>query len=268
MPTRLAPFATFATFATFAPFARPARLLAFVATLGASACLSMGPAAPGLPDFPADGPRLLFIGNSLTYTNDLPGMTRQLLALGGVAHPHVASVAFPDYALEDHWYEGTAPRFLRERDWEFVVMQQGPSSLPENQAVLRAWTVTFAPLVRGAGAEPVLLMVWPGTDRLAYMDDVRTSYANAAAAVNGLLAPGGEAWKRFGDYGQLYSDVLHPSRAGTYLAALTIVGRTHGLDPLALPARIPGGSTDTTFVRALQRAARAALDSTPARPAP
>lgn len=50
-----------------------------------------------------EGLRVLFIGNSLTYANDLPGVLGWMLAQTGVAVGRIESVAFPNYGLEDHW---------------------------------------------------------------------------------------------------------------------------------------------------------------------
>lgn len=227
-------------------------------------------AAPSSPDSGAP-PRILFIGNSLTYVNDLPAMVKSVAVAAGQPAPETETVAFPDYALEDHWAEGTARRLLEQAKWDFVVLQQGPSSLPESQVNLITWTERFAPLIRSAGAEPVLYMVWPSRDRLAAFPQVRDSYRNAAARVNGIFAPAGEAWRvamAADPAAPLYgADGFHPVPGGTYLAAVVILARVRALNPLTLPPAIPGvpGTPEAT-VRALQRAAALTLTGQPARP--
>lgn len=229
----------------------------------ASACHGKALTAPGF----ADGVRVLFIGNSLTYVNDLPGMFVALARLAGDDRVQAQSVAFPDYALEDHWAEGTAKRSLADHRWEFVVMQQGSSALPSSQLNLRTWAVQFAPLIRNAGAVPVLFMVWPTSSRLSDFPAVQQSYRDAASATSGVFAPAGDAWVAYGNLSQLYSaDGLHPTIAGTYIAALVLLDRTIGIHPEQLPASIPGSPLAAAEVRALQQAARVALDRNPARP--
>src|SRR5262245_25457547 len=81
--------------------------------------------------------RILFIGSSLTYANDLPAM---VCALARAAR-HEAQceiIAKPDYSLEDHWNERTARQAIA-RGWDFVVLQQGPSALPESRELLIAY---------------------------------------------------------------------------------------------------------------------------------
>lgn len=147
---------------------------------------------PTASDFPEGSTRVLFIGNSPTYVNGLPAMRIALARLGGDQSVNAATVAFPDFALEDHW--GNARRALAAHNWEFVVMQQGLSALPESQVNLRTWSVQFAPLIRAAGATPVMYMVWPMASRTFDFPGVLQSYRNAASAVNGIFAPAGDGW--------------------------------------------------------------------------
>jgi hypothetical protein len=239
---------------------------ASVATTALAGCLH-APVTATAPELPTGSTRVLFIGNSLTYTNDLPAMVEALARAAGDTQLRVASVAFPDFALEDHWNEGTAPRWLRERSWEYVVMQQGSSALPASQQHLRAWTTQFAPLIRASGAAPVLLMVWPQQNRLFDFTNVLDSYRNAAASVNGIFAPAGDAWSAFGNYDAMYADGLHPTVSGTYLAALCVLERIRGIAPTSLPSTIPGIPLDAATVRALQQAAATALARNPRTPA-
>jgi hypothetical protein len=214
---------------------------------------------------------VLFVGNSHTYTNDLPAMYRALARLAGDTALRVASLAQPNFALEDHWAVGALQRSLQGSHWEFVVLQQGTSALPASQANLRSWAETLGAAIRAAGAEPVLYQIWPAAARRADADAALTSYWNAAAAVNGLLAPAGDAFTAAlaatPPLEPYAADGTHASREGTYLAALVLLERTLGIAPESLPPRIPGGSVDSVRVRRLQAAARVALGRSPARPA-
>ncbi len=80
---------------------------------------------------PAVPTRILFIGNSLTYSNDLPAMVCAM-ARAASRNAVCESVTKPDYSLEDHWQERDARRAVA-RGWDFVVLQQGPSALPESR---------------------------------------------------------------------------------------------------------------------------------------
>lgn len=208
---------------------------------------------------------VLFVGNSLTYSNDLPGMVAALATQAG-AHIRATTIANGNYSLEEHWADGVVPHLLRTRRWNFVVMQQGSSALPESQVHLRHWSEQFGPLITASGAEPVLLSVWPLQSRLFDFPNVATSYRNAAAAIDALYAPAGDAWTRFGDYSRLYSDGLHPTTLGTYLAALVVLERITGIRPDQLPDRIPGSNATPATVMQLKEAAMQSLQHNARRP--
>jgi len=198
--------------------------------------------------------RLLFIGNSLTYANELPELVQTLAKAGGV-DVICKSIALPDYSLEDHWNKGEALRVIRAGGWSLVILQQGPSALPESQVLLREYTKRFDGEIKRAGARTALYMVWPSKARFQDFDGVSRSYTNAAADVGGLLLPAGDAWRAAWALDPalaLYSaDDFHPSREGTYLAALVIVRRAFGIAPDRLPA--PGIKPDVA--RLLRQAA-------------
>jgi hypothetical protein len=231
--------------------------------LGVVVTIACGSAAPAGPGGGGGGHRVLFIGNSLTYVNDLPGTLAALADAGGDTI-RVASVAKPDFALIDHLNGGSnALATIARGGWEYVVLQQGPSSLPANRDSLVLCTRLFDERIRAAGGRTALFMVWPSSDRLAYFDDVRTSYELAARTVDGLLLPAGEAWRTAWTADAslpLYGpDGYHPSPMGTYLAALVMYERITGRDARALPPRAtvdgrPLAASEAT-VRLLQRAA-------------
>jgi len=178
--------------------------------------------------------RILFVGNSLTATNDLPGV---VTAIGRAAGVTVETRTFAPggFALEDHWAAGVARDALASGHWDYVVMQQGPSSLADSRLNLIEWARRWSALARSHGTTPVLLTVWPEQYRSAFFGDVIRNYHDAAVQSNALLAPAGRAWlSALGAHPapKLYGpDGFHPSRLGTYVAALTVYARLTGAVP-------------------------------------
>ena len=200
----------------------------------------------------ADEPplRVLFLGNSLTYVNDLPQMVEALSAKGG-RRVVTSMIAGPNYGLEDLWREARVQESLRSRHWDVVVMQQGPSSLPDSRTNLVTWAKTFGELIRENGAEPALYMVWPSSTRAADRQRVAESYRLAARGCGCRLFPAGEAWqaawKKNGRLSLYGADGFHPSREGTFLAALVIWSALTGESPDAAPSELT--LRDGTVVR-------------------
>jgi hypothetical protein len=207
--------------------------------------------------FPASvgATRVLFVGNSLTEANALPAMVAQLVPLD------VAARVVGGYSLEDHWRTTDIADVIAHGRYDVVVLQQGPSSLPESRVNLIEWSKTFADAIRSAGGRPAFYTVWPESWRRSAFDSVIYSYRAAAREIGGLLLPAGAAWKsvlRTNPKIALYGpDGFHPTRAGTYLSALTIAGGLTGRSPVGM-ARL-GFSPRVAGV--LQRAAVAALRS-------
>lgn len=194
---------------------------------------------------------VLFIGNSYTYTNDLPSMVAALAESVGVKLD-VESVTFGGVSLEDHWNEGTARRRLRERQFDIVVLQQGPSSLPESRVNLLQYATLFNGEIRSAGARPAFYSVWPDADRMEAYPAARESYALAADSLDGMLFPASEAWlaawRRTASLGLYGPDRLHPSKVGTFLVATLIVSQLTGKPASDLPNGVTVGAGDTTLV--------------------
>ena len=85
---------------------------------------------------PARAMRVLFIGNSLTAWNELPQVVARLAQADGQPQPLVRMVAVGGFSLEDHWHQGDARRAIADGPWDVVVLQQGPSALPESRRLL------------------------------------------------------------------------------------------------------------------------------------
>ena len=188
--------------------------------------------------------RVLFIGNSLTAWNDLPGVFAALAQAGGHERPVTRTIVSGGFSLEDHWNQGTAQKAIADGRWDIVVLQQGPSALVESRRLLVEYTRRFAAVIHAAGATPALYMVWPSSNRRSDFAGVRTSYTAAARAAKGKLLPAGDVWhtvlRAHKDIALYSEDGLHPTRAGTYLAALVIyrelyAGAVAGLPTLGLP---------------------------------
>ena len=225
-----------------------------------AACLSGTPAGPQAI---GDGTRILFIGNSLTYVNDVPGILQALADSAGGEKLAVSSRALANYALIDHWADGVAQREIAQGQWKWVVMQQGWTPAGIYRDTLRLAARNFAPEIAKIGAKAAMYQTWPPSNRPADFPGSIESYELAAADIGGVVFPVARAWLATWDRDpgmQLYSDGLHASVAGSYLAALVMYARIFERTPVGLPAtvRTHSGVTvrvDPATARKLQEAA-------------
>jgi hypothetical protein len=102
--------------------------------------------------------RILFVGNSLTYVNDLPALITEIGKQEGTTITY-SSFLLPDYSLEDHWNEGKVKAEIDKGGYDFLVAQQGPSALPESQVLLIEYATRFAEICKKNNAKLALYMV-------------------------------------------------------------------------------------------------------------
>ena len=242
--------------------AKRAAPAAFVTLLGVVLACNLTSTGPR-PTLIGEGRRVLFIGNSYLYSADVPGIVQALAKAAGGDQLAVETIAGADMALIDHWNEGTAQQEIAKGGWEWVVLQQGPSSVEVNRDTLRMATKLFATEMAKVTAKPALFSAWPSESRRQDFPRAIESYTLAAADVNGVFLPVASAWLAAWSRDaslRLYADGLHPSTAGAYLSALVIYSKLLGQSPVGLPSTLilSGGGTvslDPALAALLQAAA-------------
>ncbi len=195
--------------------------------------------------------RVLFIGNSFTYFNDMPLLFEQLSNDAGF-DVHAVSVT------KGGWYlnqfadpENDMGKELRSvyprHQWDYIVLQDqsfNPAGNPEDFLDSVQSLRSLMPEGR-----LVFYQTWPyeaNTSKLASAkisyDDMyatlRDAYAKAAREFDGLLVPVGDGFhlirQRKPEFSLYMPDAFHPNLAGSYLAACLFFGRLSGLSPLML----------------------------------
>lgn len=68
-----------------------------------------------------DSVRVLFIGNSYTYGNDLPELLAQLMAGKGQKFSY-ASVTVGGATLQKQWEDGKAVAEIHRKPWDYVIL--------------------------------------------------------------------------------------------------------------------------------------------------
>lgn len=169
---------------------------------------------------------VLFIGNSLTYTNDLPAMVVKLAKEKNI-EVTTEAMAFANYALEDHWNDGQIQTLIAEKKFDFVVVQQGPSSQADGREMLLDYGERIKELCEKQNSKLAFFMVWPSYANRHMFDGVIKNYGDAASSTHSILCPVGAVWKKYftetGDYSYYGPDMFHPSEKGSLVAAGLIV---------------------------------------------
>lgn len=231
---------------SFRSSARLFRAVGLLWLLGIGAC--QPPPADSLYPEPGpttvtslDGPAsILFVGNSFTYYND--GIDRhfaEMLSAGDAQRANslqVARIAFPDRTFDEHLRSRELRDALQGESWDLVILQAAsyePARITTVEA-FHSGARDLAELVRRHGAEPAFLMTWPYRFQPGMIEALAGGYTEAGQENAALIIPAGLAWVSTvgaDTIPTLYSDLKHPSLAGTYLAASVVYAAVVGASP-------------------------------------
>lgn len=215
---------------------------------------------PPPPPAVGDGMRLLFVGNSLTYTWNVPQLVRQLAVAAGKPAPIVVARTAGDYALEDHWADGLVQKDLRDGAYDVMILQQGPSTLESSGENLTQWVRTFAVAAAVAGTR---VGVYAISAPMGANFEAGVEHYRIAAEVSGTaLYPSSQAWLMAWGLNEampLYGgDKFHPSRHGATLNAMVIAAIIFAIDPATMPNLFPDFISEVEMVQLKQAAEQAA----------
>lgn len=187
----------------------------------------------------AAGVSVLFVGNSLTYRNDLPSVFKKFAAQSPLQVAVDTTSITPGGAfLYDHLKQGQAVALLREKHPRFLVVQ-GQSlepliafqSFSQSAARLKAeadhagaTTILFATWARPA-SDPFYKEPASGGSPVVMQGRLDLAYATVAKNTGAKLAPVGVAFSRAQQMRpeiRLLDGTQHPSPTGTYLAAAVL----------------------------------------------
>ena len=165
--------------------------------------------------------KILFIGNSHTYYNDMPQMVRQRASEDGY-DCHVTMLAHGGWFLSQH-AEEPEPRFnILFGGYDYVVLQEHTHPFAPREQYLSA-VKTLTAWIREAGSTPVIYETWAKKTELEVQTYMDRLHREAAEENGALLAPAGRLWwdyiKSHPEAELFYTDGAHASPDGSRLAA-------------------------------------------------
>jgi len=185
--------------------------------------------------------KVLFVGNSHTYFNNMPWLFDSLSESAGRAV--IVDMSAPGgYTLQQHSTNATTINMISQGDWDYVVLQE-QSQIP----VINYWRFNnMYPAARRLGSlitqhneSTAFFMTWGWkyggqhtiggyssplfVDYFHMQESVRVAYESIATELSATLCPVGMAWKRARTIDTLVdlwmSDNYHPTLKGSYLTA-------------------------------------------------
>jgi hypothetical protein len=203
-----------------------------------------------------DTTRVLFIGNSHTYTNDLPLLFANLSESGG--RPVITDSSTPGgYTLEQHTTNPTTIDKITLGIWDYVVLQENSmypaieytrynSMYPAsryldsliiendgNTAFFLTWGWRYGGQFDIDGHESPVF-----EDYFEMQDTLTSAYTEIAAELDAVLVPAGVAWATAVTWDPelvLWApDNYHPALNGSYLAACVFYATFFDSSPVGL----------------------------------
>ncbi len=178
--------------------------------------------------------RVLFVGNSYTFYNDLPGLVELVARQKGNAL-ETRLFAPGGWTLAKHAASQNTLSKIQQKRWDYVVLQEQsviPALEAERQRRMYPAVRRLTRKIRQTGAKPVLFMTWGrrnGMPENGFKDfgDMQTrltsGYNEIAQEVRAQVAPVGLAWQKAKEGAPLLdfwqADNSHPNETGSYLAA-------------------------------------------------
>ncbi|MFT7581783.1 MAG: hypothetical protein ACI9MR_003461, partial [Myxococcota bacterium] len=212
------------------------------------------------PDTDAEGPadttppepdprvRVLFVGNSYTYVNDLPAVFRALGAPQGASGIEVVSIATAGARLSGHWRNTDTRARIEAGGFDAVVLQGQSLEALLTTDDFQQHATLLADAVAAADMRAIWYSTWarrPGTPFLESLEVggtaarmtqwLESQYCLAAEPNGGSVARVGAAWQlALAELPEvvLYApDGSHPTRAGTLLSACVLWNEFTGQTP-------------------------------------
>jgi hypothetical protein len=190
---------------------------------------------------------VLFIGNSFTARNDLPGLIAELAATRGKTMQH-RLVSAGGASLRMHWNASAALKAIQNGQYDHVVLQE-QSTLPiKNARRMHENVRLFDEAIQAAGAKTVLYMTWARQHAPESQQAITEAYISIGRELGATVVPVGVAWQNYlreRDQPALHDkDQSHPTLAGSYLAACVFLAVLFKENPVGIDDGVRGASAE------------------------
>lgn len=202
--------------------------------------------------------RVLFIGNSYIYYNNLPQMV-SLISDSLNTKLICKKSTYGGATLGDHWNsrKGLRTRAILDNEKFDIVIIQDNSMWPlEHADSVLMFGKLFCDLIQSKNSKPYLYNTWSREATPQTQVAIDKVYQTLALQTNSVLVPVGSVWaeaKLQKPATQLYfTDGSHPSPLGTFLIALCFVKKITGTLPNQFATVYNYPAIDNESIRLMQ----------------
>ena len=198
---------------------------------------------------------MLWVGNSFFYyNNSMHGHVTQLLGAAGQKGHRSSSATISGSGI--NWHDVAAHfkpnavgsySFVGDNEVKFntfdrpfdatLMMDCSQCPIhPKLQSIFYEYAKKHSDTVRQYGSEPILFMSWAYSDKPEMTEPLAAEYIKAGKLNNALVVPAGYSFAnsvaKRPDISLIIGDKRHPTLAGTYLAACTVLASVYKINPV------------------------------------
>lgn len=182
--------------------------------------------------------RVLFIGNSHTFFNDMPELFARFCAVE-TDKPEITMLAYPGKYLDWHMKEYFAVRFnILYGGYDYCIIQQGAHPFPDEASTFEN-AKRIIELCNTVNTVPIVTDTWAEKAHPEHQDEMNNCYIRLARETGALLSPVGIVWsnvqQNHPDIELYWQDGEHASVYGDYLCAAVHYGIVLNKTEIHLP---------------------------------
>lgn len=191
-------------------------------------------------------PRILMVGNSHTYYNQMPAMLKAICREDGI-HAYIEYYAISGHSLYQWAYPYNLSgsdkmkskklfRALQTKNWDYIVLQGNTKEMFSGSAKTDQAVKKLLSLLKSKKTQVIFYQTWAmqkghadyasGTSVKEYQNRIIANYNNLANKFHGAAAPAGVAFRRaeslLPQLSLYISDKKHATKEGSYLAACVL----------------------------------------------
>ncbi len=183
--------------------------------------------------------KILFVGNSHTYFNDMPAIFSKFWEVNTGDKPIVTMLAYSARDLAWHNNEYFSLRFnILYGSYDFCIIQQQAHPFPGKDQTLEG-LLPILSLCREAGTKPVIVSTWVEKRNPELQESVNSAYLEIAESTGCTLAPVGFIWdtvlQTHPEIDLFWYDGEHASPEGDYLLAMILFRTVFGRNGFSCP---------------------------------
>ena len=179
--------------------------------------------------------KILFIGNSHTYMNDMPELTRRMIEDATGVSCEVFMLAYSSRSLKWHIEEEYfSERFnILHGKYDYCVIQEQAHPMTDELDTIK-YTTKIVELCKKVNTIPVIFETWAEKAKPENQTEMNRRYRSLSESLGALLAPIGEVWSNVLGVGNIelyFRDGEHASAIGDFLIAMVITKTITGKLP-------------------------------------